>query len=605
MNGPTPEQTAPRPDDFASSPLSPQEVLALQVRSLFMQAPSSIIGGGTVALVLAVGLWDVVSPQRLSIWLGVYGGVLWVRYLLSRSYWKSGGKKQQTEMWVRLYGLTVLGVSGVFIGLSVWLFPQTSYFHQVFTLLMVGGLSMGSAAANGAIPWMGPLFYLPAMGSLTFRFFDAGGALSVKTGYAALLFTALIYLVSRNFNRAILVNIRLRTRNQRLLDHLTGSNARMETLNRELTQEVAHSKAIAVALEDSEHRMMMAQRMVNLGNWDYCIGEDRLLVSEEMLRIFGLPGEKGAYPMEAFRNAIPPEEAQRVKTTFEAALKGEYPYAMEHRVVRPDGSIRHLLNRGEITYDETGRMVRMLGATLDITSLKEVEMMKSEFVSVVSHELRTPLTSILGALRMLAEEMETDYSPEAVEMIDIATQNGERLLRMVNDILDLEKIEAGAEDFHMSPIQLKPLALGAMDAMRTYSGKQDIGMEFTAEGEDDMVNGDSDRLTQVIINLLSNAIKFSPLGGVVRVALTAGEGRIRLAVSDDGPGIPPAFQGHVFEKFTQHNIPGAKKMGGTGLGLNISKTIVQKHKGTIGFRSIPGKGTTFYFELPQLNDTSG
>lgn len=238
----------------------------------------------------------------------------------------------------------------------------------------------------------------------------------------------------------------------------------------------------------------------------------------------------------------------------------------------------------------------------DITDRKQAEKMKADFVSTVSHELRTPLTSIKGALGLIKSNAAGDLPDKLKSMFDIAYSNSDRLVRLINDILDVEKISAGQMECQMETIDLTALLEQALEANEGYGNENDVTFTLKLSGGDSKVRGDSGRLMQVMANLLSNAAKFSPRGDCVEISLTSSDQWLRVSVSDNGPGIPEEFHEKIFERFSQADSSDTRQKGGTGLGLNITKSIVEIHGGTIDFETEPGKGTTFFFNLPTLSD---
>ncbi len=245
-----------------------------------------------------------------------------------------------------------------------------------------------------------------------------------------------------------------------------------------------------------------------------------------------------------------------------------------------------------------------VGILRDITERRRVDRLKNEFVSTVSHELRTPLTSISGSLGLLAGGIGGEMSTEAMNLVDIARNNSERLVRLINDILDIEKIESGRMVFNMEPLDLLPLVEQSLSDNAAY-GTQ-FGVEFElVPGAPGLATakiiGDGDRLTQVMTNLLSNAAKFSPEGGTVRVTLERQDHLLRVSVADQGPGIPEEERGRIFERFVQADSSDSRSRGGTGLGLNICEAIVERHNGIIDFATATGgaSGTTFHLRLPE------
>jgi PAS domain S-box-containing protein len=238
----------------------------------------------------------------------------------------------------------------------------------------------------------------------------------------------------------------------------------------------------------------------------------------------------------------------------------------------------------------------------DISERKKIERMKNEFISTVSHELRTPLTSIRASLSMLDDGMAGELAPDVAGLIRIASQSAERLVRMVNDLLDIQKIESGKMEYRREAQAILPLARHALDTMQGNARQGGVALRLDSPQGAEQIRAevDHDRMVQVLVNLLSNAIKFTPNGKTVTLGLAQLHGRVRLSVTDEGPGIPPDFRDRVFERFAQADAADTRPKGGTGLGLSISRAIVQEHGGTISFETETGKGTRFVVEVPAV-----
>lgn len=233
----------------------------------------------------------------------------------------------------------------------------------------------------------------------------------------------------------------------------------------------------------------------------------------------------------------------------------------------------------------------------DISQRKEVERMKDEFVSTVSHELRTPLTAIYGSLNLLASGMAGELPAEARQLLSISQESTERLIRLINDMLDLEKIASGKMEYRVQVQPLRPLVEQALRDVEPYG--KGLQVRFALQdGVNPLVSADADRIVQVCVNFLSNAAKFSPTGGTVTLSVSEREGWARVGVVDNGPGIPPDFQDRVFDRFAQADGSDRRAKGGTGLGLAICRSIIDAHGGKLGFTSEPGVRTEFFFELP-------
>jgi PAS domain S-box-containing protein len=245
-----------------------------------------------------------------------------------------------------------------------------------------------------------------------------------------------------------------------------------------------------------------------------------------------------------------------------------------------------------------GEEVMVVCAIVDVSERKRLERLQDEFVTTVSHELRTPMTSIAGALGLMIGGAVGSLSPSAVHLIEIAHANCQRLVRLVNSILDMEKIESGKVVFVLKRIKVRALVEQAIETNRAFAEGFGVRLRLDATSEAGDLRGDSDWLLQVVTNLLSNAIKFSPPGEEVVVAIEKRRGMVRISVRDHGHGVPDAFKARIFGKFAQADVSDARQKGGTGLGLNIVKQIVTRLGGEVGFGDAPGGGAIFYADLP-------
>ena len=229
---------------------------------------------------------------------------------------------------------------------------------------------------------------------------------------------------------------------------------------------------------------------------------------------------------------------------------------------------------------------------------KKLDRIKRELIAVVSHELRTPITSVRGAIKLVQSGTLGDLNTDQKNMLDIAERNSERLIKLANSILDIEKIETGKLDIIFSDIDIMELVQESITLNQMYAQEYKVKFELMSEPIKIIVAGNAERLTQVITNLLSNAAKFSHPDTSVEIDVRPNNNNVRVAVKDYGRGIPLDFHDQIFEKFTQSDSSDRREASGFGLGLNISKEIIELHNGVINFESVPGKGSTFYFELP-------
>ena len=230
---------------------------------------------------------------------------------------------------------------------------------------------------------------------------------------------------------------------------------------------------------------------------------------------------------------------------------------------------------------------------------KKMDYLKTEFVSTVSHELRTPLTAIHCAIKLITSGTLGKIPPNIQDTLDIALRNSERLNLLVNDILDIEKLESGKMEFDMQPQEIVKLVKEAIRVNRHYGEKYQVKYLLSEDSVSAQVNVDTDRFMQIMNNLLSNAAKFSPPDSIIDIKVTRQGDHLRINVIDKGNGIEEDFRPLIFQKFSQASAKNKRHPGGTGLGLAISKTFIEKMGGKIGFSTKIGCGTNFYLELPE------
>ncbi|MBE9531721.1 MAG: diguanylate cyclase [Proteobacteria bacterium] len=238
-----------------------------------------------------------------------------------------------------------------------------------------------------------------------------------------------------------------------------------------------------------------------------------------------------------------------------------------------------------------------------ITRVKTAEALKDHFVSTVSHELRTPLTSIIGSLDIIKSGMAGEVSEESKKIIGIAHRNSNRLLDLINDILDLQKLEAGLMTYRIEPMPVASFVEEVIGSLAGFAGQYGVTIRAENNAPDLLVQGDKERLTQVLTNLCANAVRYSPSGNEVIINVSQSGTLVRIAVIDHGPGVPQEFKSRIFSQFAQAESGDLYGKGGTGLGLSISKQIIERHEGKISFVSDPGVSTSFYFDLPEFAGT--
>jgi PAS domain S-box-containing protein len=312
-------------------------------------------------------------------------------------------------------------------------------------------------------------------------------------------------------------------------------------------------------------------------------------VNAAFMRMSGFPGADP--PTSEIIEHIALESREDVLRRMRDNVEGTY-YAT---FVRPDGTTFEAeVSAKPCVYNGEPARVAVIR---DVTEWRRLDRMKSEFVSTVSHELRTPLTSIRGALGLLEGGIAGAMAPKALDLLRMARENSDRLIRLINELLDLDKIEAGKLDLKYEVLTPSAIVRTTLDGIAAMADEHKVRLIEHVEAHRSF-SADRDRIVQVLTNLVSNAIKFSPAGSAVEVEATAIASTLVFSVHNKGPGISAADRARLFARFQQLDSGDNRRRGGTGLGLAISKAIVEQHGGRIGVRSEPDVRTTFWFEIP-------
>jgi PAS domain S-box-containing protein len=300
---------------------------------------------------------------------------------------------------------------------------------------------------------------------------------------------------------------------------------------------------------------------------------------------------------------IVPEDIDRIERVMDRLIAGvEQQNLTTNRNYHQNGKVLDCEWYNSVLLDDSGQMESVFSLVLDVTERHQVERMKDEFISIVSHELRTPLTSIYGSLSMLTSGLLDPQSAKGKRLLAIAVDSTDRLMRLVNDILDVERIESGTVKMVKAVWMVSELMEKAVDVVQPLADQAGIHLSVSNLGGQVWV--DADRLIQTFTNLLSNAIKFSPPNSTVWFTSTKQDGRMLFQVRDRGRGIPPEKLGLIFERFQQVDVSDSRNNEGTGLGLAICRTIIQQHGGQIWVESVVGEGSTFSFSLPRSPSAS-
>lgn len=419
-----------------------------------------------------------------------------------------------------------------------------------------------------------------------------------------------------------------------------------------ISTDITERKQMEQMLKENESRLLNAQRIAHLGSWDWDIVKNTLYWSDEIYRIFGLTPQEFGVTYEAFLNSVHPDDRRFVKKSVDAALYDKKPYSINHRIVLPNGTERIVHEQAEVVFDETGKPIRMVGTVHDITDLKQAEELlkkynrelekkvkertedlrtamvqaenankaKSDFLANMSHELRSPLSAIIGFSEMLHDRLFGELNEKQEKFINYINSSSRHLIGLINDILDISKVESGKMTLELDTFPLKGLLEGALIMFRERAMKRNLVLEMEMAPDADIrVEADERKLKQIMFNLLSNAVKFTPEGGSIWVrarratVVDAAASTIinedfngdfiEISVSDTGIGIKEEDAPKLFKEFSQLESSYASEYKGTGLGLALTKKMVELHGGRIWLESEFGKGSKFTFIIPLRTKT--
>ena len=374
--------------------------------------------------------------------------------------------------------------------------------------------------------------------------------------------------------------------------------------------EITRLKQAEEALRTSEERLQRSQSYANIGTWDWNILSGELYWSERIAPLFGGPQGHLETTYENFLGAVHPDDRQYVIDSVNACVGQGAQYDIEHRVVWADGTVHWVNESGDVVRAADGTPLRMLGVVQDITRRKQAEeelilareeaeranRAKSEFLSSMSHELRTPMNVILGFGQLLEADTSTPLAPSQMEDVQQILKAGGHLLTLINEVLDLARIESGKIDLSIESVCAADVLRECMDLVEPLARQR--GIQVVNElGATFNVQADRTRLRQALINLLSNAVKYNRENGTIRcAAVRTAEGMVRIGISDTGVGLTPAQQRGLFQAF---NRLGAENSAveGSGIGLALTRDLVELMGGKVGVESVVGEGSTFWIDL--------
>ncbi|EKQ69997.1 PAS domain S-box [Leptolyngbyaceae cyanobacterium JSC-12] len=404
-----------------------------------------------------------------------------------------------------------------------------------------------------------------------------------------------IILVSRDVTARKQAEQSLQQLNNELEQRVATRTAELKVLNERLLQSLSELQSSKQEVEDLYNQAPCGYHSLD--------AEGRFIrINQTELNWLGYEADE--ILGKQFTDFLTPEGIRQFQKNFPILKQQGWIHDLEYDLRCKDGSLLPISLSATAVKDANGNLVMTRTNVFDRRERKRIDQIKSEFISIVSHELRTPLTSINGALELLSTGLLKPESERGQQTIQIAAQEADRLTRLVNDILDLERLESGKVRLEIKPCNLADLMFRAADFMQLAADQAAITLTVVPLSLS--LNIDSDRILQVLTNLLSNAIKFSPPGSTVWLTAEFSSPpysapSILFSVKDQGRGIPPTMLESIFERFHQVDTSDSRKKGGTGLGLAICRNIIEQHGGKIWAESVVGQGSCFKFILPLEN----
>ena len=554
-------------------------VLAERVSHLYSQLPIGIALTFVIGALATYELWELELSQTVILWWGLVLVVTLASAGLYLAY-RRAGDGPHAKRWLSWLAVCALAI-GACWGLAAGvLFPLNSNEERVFlTILLVGATSAGIALF--AASW--PLFAAYAaciVGPFTYVLATSGSRLFTEIALVLPLF----YIVS------VGVTYRLRQSYRRLTEEHHTLNLRIEDQIQELLDAQREIQA-------SGRKLALFSERAPIAVFEMDANGTILDMNPAAETVFGHASSE-LIGRNLVRTLIPQgETALDLAWWAEFAARRNPEAGVRARCVRRDG-LEIICEFSLTPLIEAQELVSVIAQCRDITQQLEAERVKKEFTSTLSHELRTPLTSIIGSLQLINTGMFGTLDQDAAELALVAERNAQRLLDLINDILDLERIDSGRLSLHAEDVALDELLQESVVLNRAYAERFGVRLRLQAEPPKVLVHADRRRLLQVMTNLISNAAKFSPEGGHVELSASCADSRVQVTVEDRGPGIPQEFRSRIFGRFAQADSALTRKKGGTGLGLAICKRLIELMGGEIWYADREGGGTSFHFRLP-------
>jgi PAS domain S-box-containing protein len=569
----------------------PRLVLADRVEQLYSQMWLGILMTFAIGAIATFELWENRLRELVLFWWGIVLLITASSAGLVIAYRRAPDRATQPEQWLRWLGIAALANGAMWGFAGAVFFPSHADEQQVFLAFLLAGM-MSAGIPVYAASW--PIFAVYAAGIVapfTYVLATFGNRLFTELAVLVPMFYAINVAIAYRLSDVFHSGYRLRRAYGRLTDDYS-------VLNQQLERQLVELEEARRQVEASGRKLALFAERAPIAVLELDPQGTVTQINHAAELLFGYAAAElvGA----SVKRIVRPEFHAEFDSQWAALIASREPVAaITIRNPRRDG--QDLICEWAVTplVNPEGTILSIIAQGQDVTQQLEAERMKKEFTSTLSHELRTPLTSIIGSLQLINSGVVGEVEKEIAELTMVAERNGQRLLDLINDILDIEKIESGKLTMSPEVFGVDELVHEAMLLNKAFGERFKVRFQAHGDLAGGQVFADRKRLLQVMTNLLSNAAKFSPEGATVDIDMQPKAGLIRVAVQDRGPGIPEAFHGRIFGRFAQADSTASRQKGGTGLGLAICKRLVELMQGHIGFDDRAGGGTSFWFELPR------
>ena len=583
-------QEAPQDLSRGLRDLSSPELTRERCDFAYRRLAPAVAGSLAISVMLSAFLWRTQPVEMVIFWQALMG--LLTVFLLGLAWTYQRSSDKNPKLWVRRLAMAAAALG------AGWGYGAAAFFpggvdQQVFLSFIVALVTAGALPIFSTLWWVYAVYAGAVMLPFNVVLFAYGTEFLRLLGAAVPLLYVANVITAYELGRTFLAAYGLRSAYQRL----SADNAEIQA---QLAEQLDSLLDAHREVQAAGRKLSLFSERAPIAVFEVDPNATILDMNPAAENLFGY-----AAPELVGRSwvtmVLAADDRERTENWWRDFVREGKPVTtVAERCLRRDGL--ELACEWTLTplADEEARVNSIVLQGRDITQQRAAERVRAEFTSTLSHELRTPLTSILGSLQLLRSGAVGDMEKDQNELVEVAERNGQRLLDLINEVLDIEKIESGRLNLMPEPMPLDALLNESVRLNQGYADRFRANLALHDEVPGVVVRADRKRLMQVMTNLLSNAAKFSPPNSAVDVNVKVREAVVRVEVSDRGPGIPEAFRHRIFGRFAQADSADTHIKGGTGLGLAISKRLIELMQGRIGFEDRPGGGTTFFFEMPVM-----